>query len=290
MVRRKSVSELEKAEIKLESLVERRTAFNDEANVLRQERDLVHAKKRELTARLREVKGARSALVGEARARRATRDELQGKAKSLIEVRRKMRGRTRSSVGEEVRGLRRQIKDMEMRQQTASLTLSEENKLLTATKAKVAQLKELETLKLEEDKVARDVKDLDAEITGLFAEADREHDAARDLSERAHALDEEIDALLGTVSALADEGSAKHEAYLEARAKADEIHAKVVEMRDKVLSERSAKRAELREGRELVRRQNQSVRRTLLDEKKLEESADEALRALLQKGRVEIGR
>ena len=61
-------------------------------------------------------------------------------------------------------------------------------------------------------------------------------------------------------------------------------------MRDKVLSIRGAKRAEARESRELLRTQNRSVRKVLYDEKKLEESADEALKALLQTGRVEIGR
>ena len=290
MVRKKSVSELEKAEIRLESLVERRTVLNSQANVLRQERDLVHETKRERSAQLRELKGRRMELVGEARAHRAKRDGFQGKAKSLIEVKRKLRGRSGTSVGEEVRALRRQIKEMEMRQQTASLTLSAENKLLDATKAKIAQLRTLEALKAEEDQVSREVKDLDAEITDLFAQADREHEAAQDLSDRARALDGELDTLLETVSALAREGDAKHEAYLESRAKADEVHAKVVEMREKVLSDRAAKHAEVREGRELVRRQNQSVRRVLLDEKKLDESADEALRDLLQKGRVEIGR
>jgi uncharacterized coiled-coil DUF342 family protein len=290
MVRKKSVSELEKAEIKLESLIERRTVLNDEANVLRQERDLVHEKKRQVGDALRELKGRRSALVGKARAHRAKRDDLQSKAKALIDVKRKLRTGTRTSVAEEVRAFRRQIKEMEMRQQTASLTLSEENKLLDALKGKMARLKELEALKAEEDSVSKEVKDLDAEITRLFGETDREHEAARDLSDRARSLDEELDGLVETVSTLAREGDQHHEAYLEARAKADEVHAKILEMREKVLTERAAKRAEVREGRELLRRQNQSVRRALLDEKKLDESADEALRALLQKGRVEIGR
>ena len=68
------------------------------------------------------------------------------------------------------------------------------------------------------------------------------------------------------------------------------MHAKVVAMREKVLSSRESARAERREARELLRAQNRSVRHALLDPKKLEESADQALQALLKKGRVEIGR
>ena len=59
-------------------------------------------------------------------------------------------------------------------------------------------------------------------------------------------------------------------------------------MRDKVLTIRGAQRAEQREARELLRNQNRSVRRALYDEKKLDEAADQAVKALLQKGRVEI--
>lgn len=288
MVRKKVLSELEKAEIKLQSLIEKRTMLNEEANVLRQERDLIHAKKREVGAELRELKAERSALIAQARVHREKRDEFQAKAKSLIEIKRKLRSRAHTSVGEEVRALRRQIKEMELRQQTASLTLSEENKLLGALKARMAQLKELEALKAEEDKVAKEVKDLDAEITFLFAQADREHEAAKALSDRARGLDEKIDEFATTVGTLAQEGDTKHEAYLEARAKADEVHAQIVEMREKVLSVRTARRAEQKEARDLLRQQNIAVRRALLDEKKLEESADEALKRLLQRGRVEI--
>jgi len=42
MVRRKEKSELEQAEIKLESLIQRRDALNAQAAVSREERDLLH--------------------------------------------------------------------------------------------------------------------------------------------------------------------------------------------------------------------------------------------------------
>ncbi len=109
-------------------------------------------------------------------------------------------------------------------------------------------------------------------------------------SGRARAFDADITALRSAISSLALEGNQKHEAYLEAKAKADEVHAKVVAMREKVLTVRAERRAERRESRELLREQNRGVRRALHDEKKLEETADEALKVLLQRGKVEIGR
>lgn len=290
MVRKKSLSELEQAEIKLQSLLEKRDLLNQEANLMRQERDLVHEKKRELSSNLREMKDRRATFAAQARAHRAKRDGFQKQAKALIEMKRKLRGKATGSVSDELRALQRSIKEMEMRQQTASLTLSEENELIDDLKARMKRAKGLEVLKSDQDKVMKEVRDIDVSITELFASADKEHRAALEFSDKARVVDEEMVSLVKAVSTLILEGDQKHEAYLEAKAKADEIHAKVVEMREKVLSERQTRRAEVREARELLRKQNFSVRRALLDEKKLEQSAEEALKALLQKGRVEIGR
>ncbi len=288
MVRKKTLSELQQAEIRLDSLLEKRDALNQEATLARQERDMVHDKKREFSAKLREVKERRDALVREARAHRAKRDEFQGKAKALIELKRKLRSQGGASASEELRNLKRQTAAMELKQQTASLTLAAENELIDEIKEHVKRVKELQVLKDEQDKITKEVRDLDGTITDLFAKADAEHKAATGLSAQAQAVHEESVELVQAISALIVEGNAKHEAYLEARGKADEVHAKVVEMREKVLSIRGAKRAEVRESRDALRDQNRSVRRALYDEKKLEEAADAAVKALLQKGRVEI--
>ena len=290
MVRKKTVSELEQAEIKLQSLLEKRTLLNQEAQLLRQERDLVHETKRGLTPALHDLRDKRAALAAEARAHREKRDELQSKAKALIELKRKMRGSASGDVGAELRAVKRRASQMEMRQQTASLTLPQENELLDELKKSLKRLKELEALKADQDKVAKEVRDLDSGITELFEAAEKEHRSAVTLGGQARAVHEETLGLAQQIGKLNDEGNEKHAAYLEARAKADEVHAKVVEMRDKVLSIWGAQRAEAREARDAIRQQNRQVRRTLLDPKKLEDSADEALKALLEKGRVEIGR
>ncbi|HII40988.1 MAG TPA: hypothetical protein HA326_07215 [Thermoplasmata archaeon] len=288
MVRKKTLSELQQAEIKLESLLEKRDALNQEAQLARQERDMVHEKKRELSAKLREIKDRRGALAAGARAHRAKRDEFQGKAKALIELKRKLRSKRGASASEELRTLKRQTQAMELKQQTASLTLAAENELIDQIKEHMKRVQELQVLKDEQDKVTEEVKDLDGTITDLFAKADAEHKIASELSAQAQAVHGETVELVQAISALIVEGNGKHEAYLEARAKADEVHAKVVEMRDRVLFIRGAHRAEQREARDLLRNQNRSVRRALYDEKKLEEAADQAVKALLQKGRVEI--
>src|SRR2546430_2408567 len=178
----------------------------------------------------------------------------------------------------------------EMRQQTASLTLSKENELIDELKESMKRLKVLEGLKSDQDKIAKEVRDLDGGITELFEAAEKEHAAAVVASGKARAVHEETVGLSRQIAALVSEGNEKHDGYLAARGKADEVHAKVVEMREKVLSIKGAARAEVREARDLLRQQNRSVRAALLDEKKLEASADAALKALLEKGKGEIGR
>src|SRR5437879_3770770 len=271
-------------------LFEKRDALNQEAQLLRQERDLVHEKKREIGAKLRALKDRRASCGGEARGRREERSERQAKAKALIEMKRKLRGTGTADVGTELRSLKRHVSQMEMRQQTASLTLSAENELLGELKGSMKRLKQLESLKADQDKIATEIKDIDSGITEFFEAAEKEHEAAVALSEKARSVHEETVEIVHQIAALIHDGNEKHEAFLAARGKADEIHAKVVEMREKVLSIKGAKRSEVREARTLLRQQNRAVRDALLDEKKLEASADAALKALLEKGKVEIGR
>jgi len=290
MVRKKTLSELDQAEIKLKSLFEKRDALNQEAQLLRQERDLVHETKRVIGARLRGLKDRRASFAGEARKHRQKRDELQAKAKALIEMKRKLRGSGHADVGAELRALKRRVSQMDMRQQTASLTLSAENELLGELKDSMKRLKQLEALKADQDKIAKEIKDIDSGITDFFQAAEKEHEAAVALSGKARSVHEETVGIVHQISALIHDGNEKHEAFLAAREKADEVHAKVVEMREKVLSIKGAKRSEVREARTLLRQQNRAVRDALLDERKLEASADAALKALLEKGKVEIGR
>src|SRR5881628_3402096 len=217
MVRKKTLSELDQAEIKLQSLFEKRDALNQEAQLLRQERDLVHEKKREIGAKLRALKDRRASFAGDARRHREKRDELQAKAKALIEMKRKLRGSGTADVGMELR-----VSQMDMRQQTASLTLSAENELLVELKGSMKRLKQLETLKSDQDKIAKEIKDIDSGITEFFQAAEKEHETAVALSEKARSVHEETVEIVHQIAALIHDGNEKHEAFLAARTKADE--------------------------------------------------------------------
>ncbi len=288
MVRRKVKSELDTAEIKLETLIQKRDALNEEAAVFREERDLLNKQKKELTDRMRALRDERNALVNEMRMHRDRRNELQRKARELIDLKRKVRGQIRTSIFGDLERLRREVRNLEMRQQTASLRLDEENALLDDLRGKLRGLKDLEERQGEQNRIGKEVGDLDASITDLFKAADREHELVVKLSNEAKDRHEKVVALVHQIGALIAKANKKHEEFLEIRTKADEYHQKAVEMRERVLTIRNAQRAEIREARSLIRQQNVAVRKALLDEKQLDKAADEALQLLLKKGRVEM--
>lgn len=288
MVRRKVPSELEKAEIKLRDLMDRRDALNSEANIHRQERDQLHEQKRTLAGELRTLKDERDAVVQEMRGHKGKRNEYQARAKHLIEARRQVRGKVRGSVASDLAALRREIERIDMDQQTRPMKLEEENELIDQLRAKVREIRELEKIRGREVQVHKDVKDLDATIDQLFQQADAEHGQVVVLAQKADAIHDKVTEVVQNLAVLISEANKKHEEFLESRAKADEVHAKVVEMRGMVLSTREAARAEAREARQLLKQNRQDVRKALYDEKKLDEFAEQAVEALLKKGKVEI--
>lgn len=288
MVRKKVPSELEKAEIKLGDLMNRRDALNAQASVHRQERDRLHEQKRTLAAEMRAVKDGRDAAVREMREHKTKRNGYQARAKQLIERRRQSRGKFKGSVASGLAALRRETQRMDMDQQTRPMKLEEENELLDQLRAKVREIRELEKIKGEEEQVHKSVKELDAAIDDLFRKADAEHADVVVLARKADALHDKVTELVQNLAVLISEANKKHEEFLEVRAKADEVHQKVVDMRTKVLTTREASRAEAREDRQILKQHRQDVRKALYDEKKLDEFADRAVQALLKKGKVEI--
>jgi len=286
MVRRKEKSELEQAEIKLENLIERRNALNSQASVVREERDLLHGQKKDVVDQVRALRDERDRLVGEMRVHRDQRNEFQRKARDLIELKRKVRGQLHGSIAGELERLRRDVKGMEMRQQTSSLKLEEENALLDDLREKLKELKSLEHLRSEQDKIGKEVRDLDGSITDLFRAADKEHELVTKLNAEAKERHEKLGGLMAQITALAADADKKHEEYLKIRTRADDLHQKAMEMRETVLTIRNTARDEIREARNLLRQQNVTVRRELLDERKLDKAAEEALQLLMKKGRV----
>jgi len=285
----KKISELQSAELKFRALLNKRDEINEQAVLLRSERDSLNERKKVLQGQMGAARDKRDALVTEMRVHKKKRDELQAKAKDLIAYKQKMKGKPLGSLKDEIRALEREAKEMERTQQTVPLSIPKERDLLDNLRKKIAQVADLKKTLSEEEKVLKEVRDVDKSIDSLFKQADKEHDEVVRLSEEQHKAHEEASVFVKEIAALRASADKKHEEFLKLREEADAAHNKAQEMRDKVIDIRKEKRMERMEERNAVRDVNIATRKALDDKVKKDKAADEALAMLLKKGKVQIG-
>jgi uncharacterized coiled-coil DUF342 family protein len=276
------------AERNFRKMLDKRDELNGQARELRGERDAVNDQKRHLLVEIRRLTAERDAQNAVAREHRDKRNELQRQAKELIEVKKRMRGSGPVGYAGKVRELEGEVKRLEFQQQTTTMSIAKENELLK----KVAELrKELEVARVQyadEAKLLAGVKDLDAKIDELFRAADEEHKVVVDAQNAAQAFHNAIEPLVKELRILDQLSDQKHQAFLAAKAQADEIHAKLSEQREKVVALRDQRSAIYRERRQIVEDQNKQARQALFDEEKLDAAADEAIKLLLEKKKLSL--
>lgn len=285
----KKISELQSAELKFRALLNKRDEINEQAVVLRSERDSFNEQRKGLQELMSAARDKRDALVAEMRVHKKRRDELQAKAKEHIAYKQKTKGKPLGSLKDEIRAMEREAKDMERKQQTVPLTIPEERELLDDLRKKVAKVAEMKKVLAEEEKVVREIRDVDKTIDALFKQADKEHEEVKRLSDEQHKAHEEASVFVKEIAALRAGADKKHEEFLKLREQADASHNKAQEMRDKIIEIRKEKRMERTEERNAVRDVNLATRKALDDKTKKDKAADEALEMLLKKGKVQIG-
>ncbi len=286
---KKKKTELESAELKYQTLIDKRDAFNEEARVYRDERNALNEEKKDLIDEMSELKEERNKLVEEMRGHKNSRNEYQKQARELIEHKKKRGVKIRPNLADEIGALRTDVSTLEIKQQTTTLTLDEENKLLTTLREKIHEAKRLEELLKEQESILFDVKEIDESIDNLFKKADEEHALVVALSDESQKVHEKYVALVNEISHLINEANKKHEAFLKSREQADHYHQRAVEMLRKILSVKKEKREEWKRAMKVIEMQNIAVKKALDDEDKLKKVADEALERLLKKGKIEIG-
>ena len=288
MARKEELTELQQAERRYQHLVEKRDRFNAEARVVREERDLLNKKKGAVRQQTNVIQDQRSRLLKEVREHKGRRNDLQRRAKELIEVKRRLRGRMKGGVQAEVRNRRDQVAKLETQQETQSLSLPEEARLLESIRRAREELAELEALAREHESVLHEVGELDVAIDEYFQRAETEHREVVEQSAQAQALRRELDTKLAEGAILAAEANRLHELFMKVRERADHYHQRAMEMRKEVISVKRSRRQEHTEGRALLKAQKAVVREALEDEAKLDEAVDEALATLKKGDKLEL--
>lgn len=262
--------------------------MNAEARALRDERDALHTKKKELIALMGELKKQRDELVKEMREHKKRRNELQRKAKELIQLRRDKRGKMMFNLPKEVEVLDATIQELMERQETTPLTLEMETKLIDEIRKK---RKEYNTMrdKLEtQEHTVGVIESLNDAIDEFFKTADAEHEKVLELSLRTQELHEKISPLVNEIAYMINEANKKHENYLKTRDRANTVHERILKMRSTIIREKLERRKEREEAQNIIKEHRKAVRRLLEDEKKLDELTEQAIERLKAKGKVTL--
>ena len=280
--------DLRNAERDFRRLIEKRNELNDEARRARDERDALNEQKKNLVSEMRRLQTERDSKNAEAREWKEKRNEFQRQAKMLIENKRKMRKENAPGNAGMIRALENEIRAMERMQQTTVLTVAKENDLLDKLRAKMKELEAAKLVYSEEAKLLSDVKDIDQKIDELFRSADEAHKSVVSLSTEGQALHDQIGPVLEQLKFLDAKSDEKHQGYIALRKEADEFHAKAMGLREQVEKLREARAKEYGERKQELQSVNKDARENLFDQAKLEDKADDAMKALLAGGKISL--
>lgn len=280
--------DLRDAEREFRRLIEKRNELNDLAREARDERDALNEQKKALVAQMRQLQTERDARNAAAREEKEKRNEFQRQAKALIENKRKMRKENAPGNAGTIRGLENEIRAMERMQETTAMPVAKENELIDKIKAKRKELEAAKLVYSEEAKLLADVKDIDAKIDELFRMADEAHKRVVELSNEGQTLHDQIGPVLEQLKFLDAKSDEKHQGYIQLRKDADENHAKAMGLREQVEKLRDERRKVYGERKAELQGNNTEAREQLFNEAKLEDKADDAMKALLAGGKISL--
>jgi uncharacterized coiled-coil DUF342 family protein len=240
----------------------------------------------EIDVKLTENKEIRN----KAKTHQARRDAIQQQVRELIGQAKNSRGeKGKKSPILELSEIQSQIDKLETMMETTGMTLDKENKVLKLVKKHSNRKKELEPLVADELRIKVDLDNIEGSIQELKTEADAEHKAMVDLHNEADKLWETIKPLFEERDFKKAEGDRLHEAFLECRKQADEVHTEVVAMLEQVNQIRDKLKQERLEAQSWIDDHNESVRKALKTPDQDDKMASSLTQALLSGTSVSLG-
>ena len=288
MKKKKRRTELESAENRYQSLLEKRNELNTMARSLREERDMINQRKRTTADHVSELKKNRDRLVGLRREHIKLRNRYQAQAKEIIARKRDRTKKIYPSLPREVEARKAELQMLDQRQQTTSLSIDAERELIETIKKKQEELADLEKQLTEQSALGGEVTEMDANIDELFKKADEQHAKVVEFSKEIDELHERMSALVEELSMMNNESDKKHQAFLKVRQRADHYHQKAQEMRQKIMAIKREKRADEREAKKEVRAHSREVQKYFEDKEALTKHKDDELDKLKKGKKIEL--
>jgi len=287
--KKKEIEQIRDAEKKFQSHIKKRNELNDMARVLREERDMIHKSKKEIKEDIKKLKKERDELVNKMRDHKKIRNKLQEEAKKLIEAKRKKKGEVFRNLPMRVEELKADVQMLEYKQETVPMSSREENNLIDKIREKKLEYKNIKTQLKKQEKIEIDISDKDNAIDELFKKADQEHELVDKFYNESQKKHEQYIKLVKEMSVSIAEANKKHEEYIKFKKEADATHKKAYEMKSKIMAIKGERRKRIREAKESIKDQNIRARKSVMDEKKLEEHADKSVEELKKGKKIKLG-
>lgn len=278
--KKKELEQLRNAEKKFQSYIEKRNELNDLAKMLREERDMLNAKHKDIKNEMKQLKQDRDELVQKMRHHKDLRNQLQSQAKELIQARQKKKGEVFRNLPLRLEEIKADVQMLEYRQETVPMSPAEENELIDKIREKQKEYKTLKKQHKQQEAIKIDISDKDNAIDDLFKKADQEHELVQKYYNESQQKHKEYMKLVDEVSISIVESNKKHEQYIETRNEAQKNHEKAMEMREHIVQVRGERKRRWEESKRIIKEQNLKARKAIMDKEKLAEIADDSLSAL----------
>ena len=285
---KKTKKHLEDAEKRFQGLIEKRDELHTEGKLLKEERDSFHEQKRDMADKIKKLKDERQELVEKMREHKKRRDQAQSEAKRLIARRGGKSQEVVADLSGQIDDLETEIKLMDYQYQTEPLNMKKEKEFLDNFKIKYKKLLELKQLKPDYEVLLGEIDDINERITELFKLADSEHIEVDNYYKESQKVHEKILKLNDDIKVLNEEANKKHQDFIKVNERATHFHERAMEMRGKILSIRKERREILSEAKKVVDDLNLAVKNKLEDEDELDKAADEAVKKLKNKGKINL--
>ena len=188
MARKMTRTELDVAELKYRTLVDKRNELNMQADVVMNDIYALRQKKNAILDDLDAMREEKAKIHEKIQEHKKKRDDFQNQAKALLAAKKTKRGKVSSEIERELSQLDRRISDMERRQETTFMTLQDENDLIDELREHVKEKRELEQVVKEQRAIMHEVKNMDLSIDELFKMANEQHEEIVKLFPKAREL------------------------------------------------------------------------------------------------------
>jgi len=224
----------------IEELMEKRERHNAEAEKHRHHRDRLNEQTKEWVHKRDDLNAQARDLIDEANAHKTKRNQLNQEVRD-IKVQRDLWNRKVNETAEAlarkkrdkeprkgppIRMLKKRLKDLELQQQTSSLSLAKEKELIDQIRALSVEIKamekelesdaEIKTLMTEANEARDKAEFFHAKVEELAVESQKEHDTMMEIYDRSDAIRKEADKA--------------QENFIKCKVQADEEHQKHIEM------------------------------------------------------------